>query len=187
MELYTMNDIVYDGNPILRKKVNEVSFPLSDEIKLASKKMMNYLIVSQDDELNEKYNLRPGVGIAAPQVGLDLAMTAILLQDDEDGEIIFKDVIYNPKIVSESAKKAALESGEGCLSVENDIPGYVERANKITVRYQDANGNTKELKLKEYPGIVFQHEIDHLNGILYYDHINKFDPWMKKDNVNYIN
>ena len=56
--------------------------------------------------------------------------------------------------------------GEGCLSVDNDLPGYVARSYRITVKFQDENGDKQELRLEGYPAIVFQHEIDHCHGVL---------------------
>jgi peptide deformylase len=179
----------------LRQQAAKVTFPLSDEDKQASKDMMAYLIISQDEEENEKYGLRPGVGLAAPQVGISKQYSAILIPNDDvsdeeggsDAEpYFFKGTIYNPVIVRQSVKQGALSVGEGCLSVDEDIPGYVPRANRITVRYQDETGAQQELKLEGDPAIVFQHEIDHLHGTLYYDHINQQEPWSEPDNTKFI-
>ena len=68
--MYLMKDITRDGNPVLRKRAAKVSFPLSDEDQKLAKDMMKYLEVSQDPKLCEKYKLRAGVGLAAPQVGV---------------------------------------------------------------------------------------------------------------------
>mgnify|MGYP004718403433 CR=1 FL=1 len=138
--------------------------------------MMEYLVVSQDAEQNKKYKLRPGVGLAAPQVGVGVSMAAVLVPGPDD-EILFKEVLVNPVIISHSVQAAALSEGEGCLSVDKDIPGYVVRHDRITIRYQTLDGTTKKIRLKNYPAIVCQHEIDHLNGILYYDHIDKKEPF----------
>ncbi|WP_249872908.1 peptide deformylase, partial [Oceanobacillus saliphilus] len=92
----------------------------------------------QDEEENEKYGLRPGVGLAAPQVGISQQFSSILIPDedvddsdiDEDAEptYFFKGTIYNPVITRQSVKQTALSMGEGCLSVDEDVPGYVERS-----------------------------------------------------------
>ncbi len=196
--MYLMKDIVRDGDPVLRTYAAKIEFPLSEEDQQAMKSMMEYLVVSQDEDENEKYGLRPGVGLAAPQVGIAKMYSAILIpnedleelenRDDlpEDELYAFKGVIINPVITRQSVKHAALTMGEGCLSVDEDLPGYVPRANRITVKYQDETGATQEIKLEGYPAIVFQHEIDHLHGTLYYDHINKQDPWDTIDNTKYI-
>lgn len=190
---FTMDKITRDGDPVLRQVSTAVPFPLSEEHAQLAQDMMTYLVVSQDEEENEKYGLRPGVGLAAPQVGYSLQMTSILIpaletheQDEQDDKPYFKGTIFNPVIISESVKRSALNVGEGCLSVDEDVPGFVPRANRITVRYQDETGATKTLKLRDYPAIVFQHEIDHLHGHLYYDHIKLDAPWQVDDDVKYI-
>ncbi|GAP02612.1 peptide deformylase [Fructobacillus pseudoficulneus] len=188
---FTMDKITRDGNPVLRQVGAEVPFPLSEEHQQLAKDMMTYLEVSQDEEENEKYGLRPGVGLAAPQVGESLQMTAILIPsadpaEDAEDEPYFKGVVFNPVIISETVGRAALETGEGCLSVDEDVPGFVPRSKKITVRYQDETGKTQQKTLRNYPAIVFQHEIDHLHGKLYYDHINQTDPWGVDDSTKYI-
>lgn len=180
-----MKDIVRDGDPVLRAEAQEVTFPLSDDLIKLSDKMMEFLINSQDEEIAKKHQLRAGVGLAAPQVGVSKKFTAVLIPGP-DGEIIFKEVLFNPVITRSSVKKVALAEGEGCLSVDIDYPGYVPRDQKITVRYQDITGATKEIKLKDYEAIVLQHEIDHLHGRLFYDRINKEKPFFVEDNMSLI-
>ncbi|WP_047769051.1 MULTISPECIES: peptide deformylase [Limosilactobacillus] len=176
--MYLMKDIVRDGDPVLRKRAAKVEFPLSEEDQQLAKKMMEYLEVSQDPKLCEKYKLRAGVGLAAPQVGVSKQMAAVLVPPlKKDGQPEFKDVIINPVIVSESVQYGALTEGEGCLSVDKDVPGYVPRHDRITLRYQDTDGKKHQVRLKNYPAIVCQHEIDHLHGVLFYDHINKQAPF----------
>ncbi|MBM7617527.1 peptide deformylase [Weissella uvarum] len=191
--MYRMDQVVRDGDPVLRKQAEKVAFPLSDEDQQVSKDMMEYLIISQDEKANEKYGLRPGVGLAAPQVGVSKQYASILIpnadvdgQEDQDEPYYFKGTIYNPVITRQSVKQQALAGGEGCLSVDADQPGFVERSYRITVRYQDETGAEQELKLQGYPADVFQHEIDHLHGTLYYDHINEANPWEEHDRTRYI-
>nr|WP_218841952.1 peptide deformylase [Lacticaseibacillus absianus] len=171
-----MKDITRDGEPVLRQVAQPVEFPLSDADRQLAHDMMEYLVISQDEDANEKYKLRPGVGLAAPQVGVGEAMAAVLVPGPDDA-ILFKEVLINPKIISHSVQEAALSEGEGCLSVDKDVPGYVVRHDRITIRYQNLDGETKKVRLKNYPAIVCQHEIDHLNGILFYDHIDKQQPF----------
>lgn len=181
-----MEDITRDGNPVLRAKAKPVTFPLDLEIKKLGHRMLEFLEISQDKEKNETYHLRPGVGLAGPQVNKSLQMTALLipsLNPEEDSKPYFRGIVYNPKITRESMKRAALEAGEGCLSKDEDTPGIVLRADKITVDYDDENGEHHSIRLKDYPAIVFQHEIDHLKGIMYYDHINELDPWAVSEDV----
>ncbi|KRM72538.1 peptide deformylase [Lacticaseibacillus brantae] len=174
--MYLMKDITRDGASVLRDIAEPVNFPLSEADQQLAHDMMEYLEISQNETENEKYHLRPGVGLAAPQVGVGKAMAAVLVPGAED-EILFKDVLINPRIISHSVQPAALAEGEGCLSVDKDIPGYVVRHDRITVRYQNMAGETVKVRLKNYPAIVAQHEIDHLNGILFYDHINQEKPF----------
>ncbi|GBG93924.1 peptide deformylase [Ligilactobacillus salitolerans] len=173
-----MDDITRDGNPVLRSRAKELTFPLSsDEIEMGHK-MMEYLEVSQDEEQAEKYHLRAGVGLAAPQIGSPTRMAAVLVPNDEDEEDqtpLFKEILVNPTILSESVQPVALGTGEGCLSVDQDVPGYVWRHDRIKLRWYDLDGNKHITRLKDYPAIVVQHEFDHLNGVLFYDHIDKTD------------
>ena len=92
-----MKNITRDGNPVLRKVAEPLTFPLSDHYKKLADDMMEYLINSQDPKIAEKHQLRAGVGLAAPQVGESVQMAALLVPDDE-GNIIFKDTFVNPEI-----------------------------------------------------------------------------------------
>ncbi len=78
-------------------------------------------------------------------------MMAAVLVPGADDEILFKEVLINPVIISHSVQPAALSEGEGCLSVDKDIPGYVVRHDRITIRYQNLAGETKKNSLKELP------------------------------------
>jgi peptide deformylase len=178
--VFLMKDIVRDPNPVLRATAAELTFPLSDEDKQLAHDLMEYLVISQDEEENKKYKLRPGVGLAAPQVDRSVAMTAVLIPDD-DGGIFLQDVLVNPRVISHSVQTAALAEGEGCLSVDDPHPGYVPRHDRVTIKYNTLDGEEKKLRLKHYPAIVVQHEIDHLNGILFYDHIRKDKPFELED------
>lgn len=177
-----MHDIVRDGDPVLRQVAKPLTFPLSDEDKAFGEEMMEYLINSQDPKIAEKHQLRAGVGLAAPQVGRSIQMAALLVPNDE-GEIIFKDIFVNPKIISESVRQACIAEGEGCLSVDTNIEGYVPRPNKLKIRYNTLDGEEKTIQLKGYPAIVASHEIDHLNGHLFYDRINKDNPFTLDENT----
>ena len=97
-----MKDIIREGNPTLRKIAEPVTFPLSDEDRQLAADMMAFLENSQDPELAEKYHLRAGVGLAAPQVDVSKQMSAVLVPGPD--EPIFKDVIINPKIISHSVQ-----------------------------------------------------------------------------------
>ncbi|MGC4375480.1 peptide deformylase [Fictibacillus sp. Mic-4] len=173
--MLTMKDIIREGDPILRQVAKEVSLPPRQEDVETAKKMLEFLIHSQNPEMAQKYHLRPGVGLAAPQIGISKRLIAVHVTDD-NGKL-YSVALFNPKIVSHSVQVTYLEGGEGCLSVDRPVPGLVPRYAKITVRGIDHKGEKVELKLKGMPAIVFQHEIDHLDGIMFYDRINKEKPF----------
>lgn len=94
-----------------------------------------------------------------------------------------REIMYNAKVVSHSVQDAAVEGGEGCLSVDREVPGYVVRHARVTVEYYNKEGEKKKIRLKDFPAICVQHEIDHTNGVMFYDHINMNDPWEIKDGM----
>lgn len=183
--MITMDDIIREGHPTLRKVADEVSFPLSDEDRELGNQMSQFLKNSQDPELAEKYQLRGGVGLAAPQLDVSKRMIAIEIPSmiEEGGEPFLSTVMYNPKMLSHSVQQAAIEEGEGCLSVDRHVPGLVVRNAKVTISYMDQEGEKHKIRLKNYAAIVVQHEIDHLNGIMFYDHINKENPHFAPDDI----
>lgn len=170
------DSIVKDDNPILREKSEPVKLPLSKKDKTLLTGMLTYVKNSVDPEIAEAQNLRPAVGIAAIQLGEKKQMLAVAIQE-EDGSFL-EYALVNPKIVSHSVQNSYLKNGEGCLSVENIHEGYVYRHARITIKAYDLLQD-KEVKIraKEYVAIVLQHEIDHLSGILYYDHIHTENPF----------
>ena len=94
---------------------------------------MEYVIASQDDEKAEKLGLKPGIGLAAPQINVSKRMIAVHIPDDENPENTVSYALYNPKIISNSVATCYLAGGEGCLSVDKEIQGYVPRYSKIKV------------------------------------------------------
>lgn len=179
-----MKDIVREGHPTLRETAKDVNFPLDEKDKQLLEDMVTFLKNSQDDELAEKYQLRTGVGIAAPQLGISKRFIAVYFKDQN--EKIYNYKLVNPRIISHSVEKAYLATGEGCLSVDRNVDGYVLRYSRITVEAFDESGEKIKLRLRGYPAIVIQHEIDHLNGIMFFDHINKDNPYMVVDNAKAI-
>ncbi|MBM7645449.1 peptide deformylase [Scopulibacillus daqui] len=179
--MLTMKDIVREGNPILRTVTDEVPVPPSEEDKQILFNMMQFLKDSQDPELAERYQLRPGVGLSANQLGLNKRMFTAYF-NDEKGRL-HKYALVNPKIISHSVSMIYLPQGEGCLSVDRSVPGFVPRYERIKVKAYDENGKMLEIKLKDYASIVIQHEIDHLNGMMFYDRINKENPFKLPDDV----
>ncbi|HWJ78844.1 MAG TPA: peptide deformylase [Niallia sp.] len=179
--MLTMDDIIRDGHPCLRKVAEEVTLPATEEDKEILKSMMEYLINSQNPEIAEKYGLRGGVGLAAPQINVSKRMIAVHVKDLEGKTYSY--ALFNPKIISHSVEKSYLTAGEGCLSVDETIPGYVPRYARVTIKGIDLDGNEVKIRLKGLPAIVFQHEIDHLNGVMFYDHINGNDPYNPIENA----
>lgn len=179
--LITMNDIVREGNPVLEQVAEPIEIPISDHDKNTLEEMLQYLKNSQDDAIAEEYKLRPGVGLAAPQIGISKRMIAVHFED-LDGQL-YSEGLFNPKIMSHSVEKTFLSNGEGCLSVDREVPGYVPRYAKITVKALNRKGEPIKWRLRGYAAIVLQHEIDHLNGVMFYDHINKADPFQPPENA----
>lgn len=179
--MITMKDIIREGHPTLRMKAKAVTFPMDPELKEKALEMLEFLKNSQDPEIAKKYQLRAGVGLAAPQINLDQRIFAVQLYDyDEEGKKVgdlLSEIFVNPEITRHSIQSVALSEGEGCLSVDREVEGYVARPQRITLNYQDLEGNSHTIKLRNYEAIVVQHELDHLNGIMFYDHINPVDPW----------
>ena len=181
--LIDMDDIIREGNPTLRAVAEDVTFPLSDQEIILGEKMMQFLHHSQDPVMAEKLGLRGGVGLAAPQLDISKRIIAVLVPNPEDADgnppkeaYSLQEVMYNPKVVAHSVQDAALGDGEGCLSVDRNVPGYVVRHARVTVEYFTKDGEKKRIKLKGYNSIVVQHEIDHTNGIMFYDRINPNNP-----------
>ncbi len=175
MEKIKIFKIYDDRQKQLRKECLPVSMPLNEEIKTTLIQMVEYLKASQDDEFVKKNHIRAGVGLAAPQIGILQRFFAIYYVDENGKEVQYG--LVNPKIIESSVKKCALSGGEGCLSVKFDHQGYVYRYYKITMRAYDVfQDKMIDITAKGYDAIVLQHEYDHLNGILYYDRINKHNP-----------
>lgn len=172
--------IIKDDDPIIRQRSVDVSFPLSKEDEALLMDMYKYVDESTIEEIATKKNLRPAVGISAVQVGVLKKMTAIILKDGE-GNIVTSYALVNPKIVSSSIEKAYLNSGEGCLSVDGIHEGYVNRSARVKVKAYDLlTKKDIEIKANGYLAIVLQHELDHFKGKLFYDYINKDNPFYKE-------
>ncbi len=156
-----MRKILTEPDSILRKK----SEPL-EQVNAETKKLM-------DDMLETMY-AAPGIGLAAVQVGILKRLVVIdISKEEEKKKPIF---LVNPKIINQSKKTSVHE--EGCLS----LPGQyaeIERPAECLIKYIDYNGKEKELKSDGLLATCIQHEIDHLNGILFIDYLSK----LKKDMI----
>jgi peptide deformylase len=170
--------IVKDKAKSLRSPSKEVLLPISAEEKALLDEMLAYLKFSQDPAEREKNpKMREGVGLAAPQIGTNKRMLVIYYPINEEKTEFVQYELVNPKIVVSSIKKCYLTGGEGCLSVDEPHPGRVYRDFRIQVKaYNALIGENVLIKAEGYDAIVLQHEIDHLDGILFYDHIDPKNP-----------
>ena len=135
-------------DPILRQKSKQVRF-------------INKSIHKLIGDMLETMHAAPGVGLAAPQIGIHLRVIVIGLPEQEDIALI------NPTIVRRSGERLV---SEGCLSVPGYV-GEVKRAVSVTVKGRDQNGKETRIKADELLSQVLEHEINHLNGVLYIDQL----------------
>jgi peptide deformylase len=123
------------------------------------------------EDMIETMRDAPGVGLAAPQIGLSKRLIVVEFGDEQDDDIPKQlYVMANPEIVDQSREKVA--GIEGCLSVPG-LVGEVDRARIVTVRGQDQYGKKVKIRAQGWLARIFQHEIDHINGILYTDRTEK--------------
>ena len=166
--------IVKDSNPIMRSKSLPVPLPLSTEDKETLDEMLEYLKLSQDEEYAKKHNIRAGVGIAAIQIGLLKRMFCVYYQKENE---VVQYQLVNPRIIEYSYRKCALKDGEGCLSVDEEHQGLSHRYYKIKMAAFDALSNQDIIiTARGFDAIVLQHEYDHLDGLFFYDRIDKNNP-----------
>lgn len=165
--MLTNKDILDEKDKRLRLISEEVKFPLTDKDKETIRLITEYLTNSQVENLAEKYNLRPGMGMAAIQLGIKKRYI-VIVHEQEVKETFKTYVVVNPKIISNSEEKIYVEEGEGCLSVNRPCEGIVPRCARVTIEGYDMNGEKIRIRAREELAIAFQHEIDHLNGILFF-------------------
>jgi peptide deformylase len=143
-----IREIVKYPDPILQRPTEKVA-DFNDDLRALAADMFESMYKAQ------------GIGLAAPQIGVGLRMTVIDLSNQKNPED--KLVLVNPEIVHKEGRQVA---EEGCLSLP-DIRDKVARAAKVRVRAQDLDGQWRELEGTELLARAFQHEIDHLDGILF--------------------
>ena len=169
---------------ILKQKSKDVKFPLSEEDLTTVNNMIMYLRISQDEEYAEEHNLRAGMGLAAIQLGIPKRYFVISYKNDDGTFEEYK--VVNHKIISQSEELIYVEEGEGCLSVNRYVEGIVPRFARITVEFYDENGNKVTKRVREEIAVAFQHEMDHLEGILFTDKIDPKNPFKNQDNMRAI-
>ena len=153
------------GDPILRAKGKAVSSVDAGILKLA-------------EDMIETMRAADGCGLAAQQIGRDILLCVIESPEDLDKDeagspynpgLKMPMVVINPEIVSQSKKTESRE--EGCLSFP-DIRGNIDRAREITLKFLNEKGEPQELQVRGFTARVLQHEIDHLNGVLFIDRMS---------------
>ena len=151
-------DVVLVPEPVLRRKAHKV---------IDFGKDFQELVTNMVDTLRDA----PGVGLAAPQVAVSQRLIIVEYGDDEDENVPKKlFVVANPEIVEKSEVMVA--GVEACLSVP-ELVGEVERYEKIVVKGMNRHGKPQKIKAEGWLARIFQHEIDHLDGILFTDRTDK--------------
>ena len=183
--MFKQSDILDDRKSnVLRQISKEVTFPMEEKDILLLNNMIMYLRCSQDEGYAEKNNIRAGMGLSAVQLGV-LKRFFVISYKKEDGT--FEEYrVVNPKIISHSEEQIYVEEGEGCLSINRYVEGIVPRYARVSIEYYDEHGNRNTIRVREEIAVAFQHEIDHLDGILFPDRIDKKDPFKNQDNLRAI-
>ena len=176
--------ILDEKNKLLHKKSEAITFPMEEKDKQMLEDMLTYLEMSQIEKYSEKYNLRPGMGLAFVQVGV--LKRAFVICNENDEADFDKYIIINPEIISMSEEMIYVGEGEGCLSINREVEGIVPRHARITIKAQDENGEEYTMRVREDLAVAFQHEIDHLDGIMITDKIDPKNPYKDADKMREI-
>ena len=162
------------GNPLLREEAKPFTFEeiLSEDTEILLKDMW--------DSLEEA----GGIGLAAPQIGISKQLAIIKLSEESDRypdmETSEAYIIFNPKITVLDKEKQGF--WEGCLSVPG-LRGYVERPRKVKIDFLDENAKERTIEVEDFLATVFQHELDHLIGMLYVDRMEDVSTLMYEDEM----
>jgi peptide deformylase len=148
-------------DPVLRKKAKPV-----ERVDAELRRLMDDMLLTMYDA--------PGIGLAAPQVGV--ARRLIVMDPAKDEAPKSPIIMVNPEILERSEEMRLHE--EGCLSIP-DVAAEIERPAKTRVRYIDRGGKKREMELEGIWSTLVQHEIDHLNGILFIDYLSR----LKRDMI----
>jgi peptide deformylase len=153
-----IREIVTTPDPVLRRKARKITTIDKD---------LQVLI----DDMIETMRVAPGVGLAAPQVGISERLIVIEYGSDEDENVPKKlFVVINPEIIE--ASEELVNGPEACLSIPRMV-GEVERSKSVTVKGLNRHGKHVKIKVSGWMARIFQHEIDHLEGILFTDRASK--------------
>lgn len=160
-----IREIVYIPDPVLRRKAHKITEFNQD---------LHILISDMVETLREA----PGVGLAAPQIGISSRLIVVEFGSEIDDEIPTKlYVVVNPEIIYYSDEK--VKGTEGCLSVPG-LAGTVERSKDVIVKGLNRQGKAIKIKASGWLARIFQHEIDHLDGIVFTDRAEKV--WQPEEN-----
>lgn len=164
-----LRTIVTLPDPVLRRKAHKVT---------TFDKDLQVLV----EDMIETMRAAPGVGLAAPQISQSIRLIVVEYGDEEDEEAPKKlYVVVNPEI-GEASEEVITET-EGCLSVPG-LVGDVERYQKVVIKGLNRYGKPAKVKAEGWLARIFQHEIDHLNGVLYTDRATKV--WTPKEEEEYL-
>jgi len=150
--------------PVLRKKAADIE-AFDEDLKTLS------------EDMAETMYDAPGIGLAAPQIGESVRIIVVDISKKEEEQNYM--TLVNPEIIEKEGEQI---DEEGCLSV-SELTSKVKRYKKIRVRYQDLSGKEFELETEDRFAVVLQHEIDHLNGILFLDHLSSLKKNLYKKKV----
>lgn len=176
--------ILDESDKRLHQVSEEVTFPLDEKTKQTIYDALDYLEMSQNEELAEKYDLRAGMGLSFCQIGI---MKRIFVVSEDFGDGTFgRYIVINPKVISHSEELIYVGEGEGCLSVNRPTTGIVPRYARMKLRAYDEHGDEYEIRVREEIAIAFQHELDHLDGIIFTDKIDNKNPFKNKEKMREI-
>ena len=168
----------------LHQKSEEVTFPLDKDLIKTIYDSLDYLEMSQDEEIAKKYDLRAGMGLSMCQIGI---MKRIFVISEDNGDGTFgRYIVINPKVISHSEELIYVGEGEGCLSVNREVEGIVPRYARMKVKAYNEFGDEYIIRVREDISIAFQHEMDHLNGILFVDKIDPKNPYKNREKMREI-
>lgn len=162
------------GQPVLRKEAEDIEPDYPD---------LNELI----ENMWETMYHAEGIGLAAPQIGLSIRLfmvdTTVLKREGKEEEEGIKQVFINARVVEEKGKEWAYE--EGCLSIP-EVRGDVDRPETITLRYQDENFEEHVQTFTGMDARVIQHEYDHIDGVLFIEHLKPIKKRLVKRKLEHI-
>ena len=124
------------------------------------------------------------MGLAAIQIGIPERFFVVVNEFDEGQFETY--VMINPRMISNSVEKIYVDQGEGCLSVNRPVDGIIPRFARVTFEAYDIEGRKINVRAREELAIAFQHELDHLNGMIFTDHIDPKNPFKDQEKMRAI-